>query len=120
MYISYQIFEIKSNEALFLVSETVLRLQQQIDEKDLLAKKYDKMYSDLEAKKDDFKRMYNDAMFKLSEKEKELSEVKEYINDGILACDIMIEKFEKSKMETSKMCSQAMKQTYLNVLYNLT
>jgi hypothetical protein len=61
------------------ISEQTNELQEQLAAKDLLATKYDKMYSDLEAKKDDFKLMYSDAMDKLAAKERELSEVRDIL-----------------------------------------
>jgi len=84
-----------------------------------------KEYADQKAKLlteqfEDVKRQNLELQEQLAEKEKELSEVKKYINDSILSCDIMIEKFEQSKMETSKLCSESMKQAYFNVLNKLT
>jgi DNA repair exonuclease SbcCD ATPase subunit len=61
------------------LSVTIHKLEEQLAAKDLLATKYDKMYSDLEAKKDDFKLMYSDAMDKLAAKERELSEVRDIL-----------------------------------------
>jgi len=55
----------------------------------------------------------------LAAKEKELSSIKNLLNDNILACDLNIAEFTASQMKTSELCSGAMKQAYQNVLNSI-
>lgn len=43
------------------------------------------------------------------------SDLIKYLDDCILSCEISAEDFKKSKMEMSYLCSNAMKQAYINV-----